>query len=49
MATIKFDEISEESRWVFDCPECGECSESCDEPRDTINCEQCGATIEVED
>lgn len=46
---IKREEISEATRWVFDCPSCGEFSESVDDISDgEITCEHCSASFEIE-
>jgi predicted RNA-binding Zn-ribbon protein involved in translation (DUF1610 family) len=37
-------EVSEETRFCWDCPSCGNLAEECDDPRETdfYYCEECG-------
>ena len=48
---MKRSEISEEIRYVFECPKCGELNEQCEDPEDetTVLCDFCTQEIEIED
>ena len=46
---IKKSEISDEKRFVFDCPICGEVNELCDINIDEVSCEHCCSSIILED
>ncbi len=48
---MKRSEISEEIRWVWNCPECGYCNEGSDDPdyEDEVSCEECNKTFEIEE
>jgi rRNA maturation endonuclease Nob1 len=48
---IKREEITEEVRYVWECPKCSHFNEGCDDPdyMDEIMCEECGEDLEIED
>ena len=50
MKSIKYSEVSEETRFVFDCPYCGYTQEEYEDPinEDEITCEECKEVFGIE-
>jgi len=48
---IKRESISEEIRYVWKCPNCGDCNESNEDPdyEEEFYCDGCGESFEFED
>jgi hypothetical protein len=40
-------EYSEETRYVWDCPKCGNCNEECEEPEEEVICYECYTEYKV--
>ena len=47
--TVNFDDFSEESRWVIECPKCNNLTETLDDPQyeEYITCEHCNEILYI--